>query len=900
MVTIDADDYDSTLVHYGTPRKSGRYPYGSGGNIVAVPTRNRDFLGMVKELRAQGMTDTQIAQGMGMSTTDFRAKNSIAKNQHRQEQISEAWRLKEKGMGNVAAAAQMGIPESTFRSLLTQGNADKEDVLTSTANMLRRQVDEKKYVDIGVGVENQLGISNERLKTAVAILKQEGYVVESIPVPQLGTSNETRVKVLAPPGETWGSIKKNQDNIRQIQEWSDDGGRNFIKAQPPLAINPSRIKVNYAEDGGDKADGMIYVRPNVKDTSLGLSPYGQVRIQVGKNHYMKGMAIYKDDLPDGVDLVFNTNKSDTGNKLDALKPLKADKEGKISEDLPFGSVVRQITNDKGKVTSVMNLMGSKETSGIEGGWEDWSNTLSSQMLSKQSPAFAKKQLDIAYNRQKTEFDEIMKLTNPVVKERMLQDFADGADAAAVHLKAAAMPRQATKVIIPINSLKDNEIYAPSFRDGEPVSLVRYPHGGTFEIPELVVNSKNREGRKLLGDAIDAVGINANVAQRLSGADFDGDTVIVIPNSTRKVKSTKPLEALKGFDPRTAYPAAEGAPKMSAKTKGVEMGKVSNLITDMTIRQAPHSEIVRAVRHSMAVIDAEKHPIDWNESKRQNGIKELTDKYQKPYRDTERAGASTLISRAGSEKHLPNRKPRPMSEGGPIDLATGERVYVPTNKLKLTPRGEELATEKHKLLAVTKDARDLSSGTPIEAVYAGHSNRLKDLANQARLESLKTPPVKVNPTAKRTYATQVASLDAKLDIAKRNAPRERQAQIVGNAVYRQKVQANPELESSTKKKLKFQSLETARIRTGAKKTQIVIEPDEWDAIQNGAISTNKLKEILSNADPDKVKALATPRTERLMSSAKTTKARQLLAQDYTRQEVADRLGVSLSTLDLAMQ
>jgi hypothetical protein len=899
MVTIDADDYDDALVHYGTPRKSGRYPYGSGGNIVEVPTRNRDFLEMVKSLRAQGLTDTQIAQGMGMSTTDFRAKNSIAKNQHRQEQISEAWRLKEKGMGNVAGAAQMGVPESTFRSFLAQGAADKADILTQTADMLRRQVDEKKYVDVGVGVETQLGLSNERLKTSVAILKQEGYVVESIKVTQLGTGKETRIKVLAPPGETWGSIQKNVDQIRQIQEWSDDGGRNYVKVQPPMPINPKRVQVVTKEDGGDKADGMIYVRPNVADTSLGLSPYGQVRIQVGNEHFLKGMAVYKDDLPDGVDLQFHTSKSDTGNKLDAMKPLKTDTTGKVSEDLPFGSVVRQMTNDKGKVTSVMNLMGNKETSGIEGGWEAWSSTLSSQMLSKQKPTLAKKQLDIAYNRQKVEFEEIMKLTNPVVKQRMLEDFADGADSAAVHLKAASLPRQATKVILPINSLKDNEIYAPSFRDGETVVLVRYPHGGTFEIPELVVNKRNREGKKLLGDALDAVGINANVAQRLSGADFDGDTVIVIPNSTRAVKHSKPLESLKDFDPRSAYPAPPGMKQMSAKTKGVEMGKVSNLITDMTIRQAPHAEIVRAVRHSMAVIDAEKHPIDWKASARANGIKELTDKYQTPYRETGRAGASTLISRAGSEVRLPNRIPRPQRDGGPIDKKTGERVYVPTGKKYLSKKGETLSTEKHKLLAVTKDARDLSSGTVIEAVYAGHSNRLKDLANQARLESLKTPPVKVNATAKKTYAAQVASLDAKLAIAKRNAPRERQAQIVGNAVYKQQLQANPELEYSTKKKLKYQTLENARINTGAKKTQIVIEDDEWDAIQNGAISTNKLKEILTNADPDKVKALATPRTQRLMTSAKSTKARSLLAAGYTRQEVADRRGVSLSTLDLAM-
>lgn len=890
---LDEDEY---LAHYGTPRKSGRYPWGSGGD---TPQHNKSFLDYVKEMRGQGLTDTQIAEGLGMSTTDFRAQNSIAKNSYRQELISQAWALQSKGMGGVAAAAQMGIPESTYRSLLKNGAADKADILTSTSEMLKRQVDEKKYVDVGAGVDVQLGLSQTRFNTAVAILKQQGYVVHSIPVQQLGTGKETRVKVLAPPGTEWGEIKRNQDKIRQIQEFSEDGGRSYTKIQPPLPVNPKRVKVNYAEDGGDTADGVIYVRPNVDDISIGQNRYAQVRIQVGDSHYLKGMAVYKDDLPDGVDLVFNTNKSATGNKLDAMKPLKTDTTGKISEDLPFGSVVRQITKD-GKVVSAMNMVGTKETSGIEGSWEDWSKSLSSQMLSKQSPVLAKKQLDKTYADKQKEFDEIMALTNPVVKKRLLQDFSDGADSAAVHLKAAHLPRQATKVILPINSLKDNEIFAPSFRDGEPVVLVRYPHGGTFEIPELVVNNKNREGRKLLGnEPRDAVGINAKVAQRLSGADFDGDTVIVIPNSTRKVRHSKPLESLKDFDPSSAYPGYEGMKPMSAKTKGVEMGKVSNLITDMTIRQAPHSEIVRAVRHSMAVIDAEKRPIDWKLSAKENGIKALVDKYQKPYRETGVGGASTLISRARSEKRIDERTPRPMRDGGPIDRKTGERVFVPTGRTTIDRTGKIVPRqEKVDLLSVTRDARSLSSGTPIESVYASHSNRLKALANKARLEAINTPGIKLNPSSKRTYADAVQSLDSKLAIAKANAPRERQAQIVGNAIYKAKLQANPEIEYSTQKKLKYQSLEDARIRTGAKKTQITITQREWDAIQSGAVSTNKLEQILNNADPDLVKALATPRAQRLMTSAKATKARQLLNAGYTRAEVADRLGVSISTLDAA--
>lgn len=67
------------------------------------------------------------------------------------------------------------------------------------------------------------------------------------------------------------------------------------------------------------------------------------------------------------------------------------------------------------------------------------------------------------------------------------------------------------------------MYAPNYKDGETVALIRYPHGGTFEIPILTVNNKQAEGKRVLGNTpADAIGINSKVAGRLSGADFDGD------------------------------------------------------------------------------------------------------------------------------------------------------------------------------------------------------------------------------------------------------------------------------------------------------------------------------------------------------------------------------------------
>lgn len=888
---INNDDY---LSHYGTPRKSGRYPWGSGGEESGTP-RNPSFIDIVKDLRKQGLTDTSIAEGMGISTTQLRARYTISRNEQNQAKISMAQALKDKGYSNGAIAERMNLAgESSVRALLAPGAKDRSDVLTQTADMLKRQVSEKTYIDIGSGVEHYRDISKEKLGAAVAILQEQGYSVHTIPVQQIGTGKDTRVKVLAPPGTTWGDVKKNQYNIKSITEFSEDGGRTFNKIKDPLTINPRRVEINYKEDGGDKADGVIYVRPGVSDVSLGGSRYAQVRVKVGEDHYLKGMAMYKEDLPSGVDLLFNTNKSNTGNKFDAMKPLDKDEQGRLDPDLPFGSVVRQILDKPGdpkaKVISAMNLVNE------EGNWNSWSKNLSSQVLSKQSPILAKTQLGITYDRRKKEFDEIMSLTNPTVKRKLLEEFADSTDSAAVHLKAASLPRQATHVILPLTTIKQTDIYAPGYNNGERVVLIRFPHGGTFEIPELTVNNKLPEGRKLLGtDSRDVVGIHHKVAERLSGADFDGDTVLVIPNNLGKVKTSPALEGLKGFDPRAEYPAYEGMPKIKPERKQQEMGNISNLITDMTIKNASHEQLARAVRHSMVVIDAEKHDLNYKLSAERNGIRQLKEEYQ----GSPRGGASTLISRKKAYDYKPELKLRPMSEGGPIDKVTGRKVYVETGRTRLTKSGTiELIPRKVNRISSTDDAHTLSSGTPMEKHYANHSNKLKELANQARLESLKTPNLKYSSSANKTYSKQVASLSSKLALAERNAPRERQAQLIANSVVKAKRAAHPELDKDTIKKIKFQALEQARVNTGAGKQRIKVTQDEWNAIQAGAITNNKLSQILKNSDMDVIRDFATPRRELLMTNNMTSRAQQLLSLGYTRAEVAADLGVSLTTLDTA--
>lgn len=885
-------DEEAYLAHYGILRRSGRYPWQSGKDQY---TRNTTFLSTISDLQKDGASESEVAAMFELTTTQLRATKTIAKNQIKAADIAMAQRLKDKGYSNVAIGKRMGKPESTVRTLLAPGAASTQDILTATSATLKAAVDTHKYVDIGAGVESYMGVSKERLKVAVEMLKEEGYTTHRIKTTQVATGHETDRVVLAGAGVTQKDVWLNRDAVRvPLESASSDGGRSYTKPMKPLSIDPKRVKVVWAEEGGDKADGAIYIREGATDLSLGGARYAQARIKVGDGHYLKGMAAYKKDLPPGVDIEFHTSKSRRSDKLDAMKPLEADPE------FPFGAVVRQLVDNTGggtpKVTSAVNILRE------EGDWQGWSKSVATQVLSKQPPSLARDRLDAKYRATKEDFDSILALTNPTVKAHLLSKFADTTDASAVHLKAAAFPRQRWQVLMPLKSLPDTEIYAPNYKDGERVALIRYPHGGIFEIPELTVNNRNKEGREILGSAAkDAVGINSSVAARMSGADFDGDTVLVIPNNSGRLKTKGALSALKGFDPIRAYPAYEGMPKMKKSRLGQEMGDISNLITDMTIRGATDVELASAIKHSMVVIDSYKHKLNYRQSAIDNGILTLKKKYQ----GRSNAGASTLISRATSPAYVPERKLRPQALGGPIDPKTGARLYVPTGRTTRNKAGERVEKlTKVPKLELTDDARTLMSEgrTQIESVYADHSNRLKALANQARLEQMAVKHPKRSPTAAKTYANEVTSLRAKLELSNRNRPLERQAQTLANAAIRQRQAANPDMTADQLKKVKFQELNHARAAVGSDKQSrsIEITPKEWEAIQAGAVSTNQLNQILTNTDIDVIRSYATPKVVRTMTPERADRAKDMLNSGYTRSEIAQVLGVSITTLNNSLK
>jgi len=877
------------LYHYGILRRSGRYPWGTSGwgdgGTDTPYERSSSFFQVVDAMRKSGMSDTDIARSLEMKTTDFRATASIAREQKRAGDTALAIRLKDKGMSNTAIGERMGINESSVRALLSNAVKTAESKVVATTTALKGALAKTGLLDVGSGTEAYLGVSQTQLETALAALRDEGLNVYNIKVKQMTTGKYTTQRILAPESVTYGEVYRSLDKIGTVNSYSDDGGSTFTKVKYPESLSSSRVGIKYGDEGGSEADGMIYIRPGVEDLSLGSSNYAQVRILVDGTHYIKGVAVYKSDLPNGVDVQFNTSKSNTGTKLDALKEISTDK------DNPFTA---SITRQSGK----MNIVNE------EGDWSTWSHNLSSQVLSKQSVKLAEEQLGLSYSIRKIQFDELNALTNPAVKSKLMILLADDLDASAVSLKAAGLPREAAHVIIPVNSLKDTEIYAPNYRDGESVVLIRHPHGGIFEIPELTVNNKNVEGRKLLKQAPDAVGINASIAKRLSGADFDGDTVLVIPNNNKKIATSKPLEGLKNFDPQVSYPGYEGMPKLKPEQKQKMMGQVTNLIADMTIKGADQSELARAVRHSMVVIDAEKHNLNYKQSEIDNGIASLKIKYQgkdgQP--GTARSGASTIVTRAKGRVDVPERTPRSYREGGPIDPTTGEKIYTETGATRTSRLGTQvLRTTKTTKMAETKDAKSLSSGMPIEEVYAEYANRVKALANAARKAAVTVKPTPYSKQAATVYAKEVETLSAKLKVAQKNAPLERQAQLKATVEYKKRIAANPDMEKDTASKLRATLLIEARIKVGAqrKATLVEITPSEWSAIQAGAVSSTKLSQILTHTDLDQVKKYATPRENPVMTKAITSRAKQLLSAGYTQAEVADVLGIPVSTIVSAM-
>ena len=984
------EEMDS-LMHYGMPRRSGRYPWGSGDD--SYQRGNRDLLGRIEDLKKSGWTETpeNIKKEFNMSTTEYRAQKAIAKQERRNLDVARAKSLKEDGLGATEIGKKMGLPESTVRSLLNDRSEVRMKKAQETADFLKKMVDEKGIIDIGTGVERnpKLNISREKLNQALKILEKDGYYTFGARVPQvLNPGQSTTIKVLAPPGTPYKINEKGQrvskvaydfENIKSIDDYiSRDNGATFEKKfHYPASLDSKRVKILLADDinptdgePGVAKDGLIQIRRGVDDLSLGNSRYAQVRILVDDTKYLKGMAVYADNMPDGIDVIFNSNKHSVEK---AYKKIEDDPEN------PFGSLIKDADQggqywytDKKTGERKLGLINKRAD---EGDWSEWKDTLPSQFLSKQSLTLAKKQLDEAKKDRMAEFKDICEINNPTVKKQLLETFASQCDSDSIHLKAASLPGQKYHVMIPISGLKDGEAYCPNYENGTKLALVRYPHGGIFEIPIVTVNNKHQQSINVLGKDIgDAIAVNKRTADVLSGADYDGDTVMCIPTDNGKIKISRkpPLKDLEDFDPTEEYGPDTYEPGtvklMNEKSKGLQMGSITNLITDMTLAGASDEELARAVKHSMVVIDAVKHKLNYKKSEVDNNIKALIKNYQRTIDEdgnVKTGGASTIISAAkspvsvykrqgtpyvnikGKEGYDPNRPEgaliykqaddlyKPVSK---MDKKTGIRTLttIDGKKVKYNPKnkedsdmyspikrvnketGEVTYTNKdgsitYKLepkrqesrkMAETDDARTLVSAArhPMELLYADYANSMKALANQARIEKINTGKIEYDANAKAVYQAEVDSLMSKLNTALLNAPLERMAQLQTAASVQAKKkaakEAGSELSKDEIKKAGTQALRKARLEVGSvsrRDRNINITDREWEAIQAGAISENRLKKILANTDIDALRQKATPRTTNSLSSAKIARLKSYQANGYTLAEMARKLGVSTSTV-----
>lgn len=969
------------LEHYGTPRHSGRYPWGSGKNPYQHDSA--DWLARVDQLRSRkNMDDRQIAKEMGCTINQLRAWESVAKNERKNANITWCKNLAKEGKSIAEIEKITGIKDRTIRNYLTSDKDVKPLQAQATAQFLKEQIKNKKYIDVGKGtekdvmsVDGELGITANKMREALEILRRDGYDVMNLKIPQATNPGQQTTRVVAakfPEGMTDKEkyrelfLARDAGEIQSINEYhSDDAGLTWNAPKPPVSIDSKRVKVVYAEEGGIDKDGVIEIRRGVPDLSLGNSHYAQVRIAVDGTHYLKGMAVYKDgkDMPDGVDILFNTNKHSDKKMIDGdngvLKPMKEDPthKGQIDQTNPFGAVIMR----NGQSDYDDPVTGEKKQSAInkirqQGDWEEYSKDIPSQFLSKQNPDLIKKQLNYSIQDIRSEFSEIMAINNPTIRQYYLKKFAEGCDSRAVELKASAFPRQKYQVILPSTTLKNTEVYAPNYRDGEQLALIRFPHGSKAEIPILTVNNKNRECINMIGkDVTDAVCITKENADRLSGADFDGDTVIAIPTGRgNKVKITNedPLKGLVGFDAKEEY-GTQAVKDESGKTvyinkngvkitplnernTQIEMGKITNLITDMTVAGASTDDIAKAIRHSQTVIDAKKHHLDWKTSEIENDIASLKQMYQRRYDEDGNlhiGGASTLLSRSTNEKPYPETrgqihynqigKPwydkdlpegalilkesgRTYEETKPVKDADGNVMYYEdTGKpIKVKTGKVKLATVDRPQMAMTNDARTLVSAihSEPELLYAEYANQLKQLANDARKTMIYTKPIQYNPTARKEYADAVKSLKAKLDQAYRAKPKEARAQNIALGIINEKIKADPNLSQKDIKKIRQIAIETARAQVGVnrKDKEITLSDREWAAIQSGAISNHILTEILNNTNPDSLRERATPSNGRLLSESQEAKIRNMHNGYYTIAEIADAMGVSTSTVSRVLK
>ena len=956
--------------------------------LKAMGLSTTEYRKLVKELKSKDMTarheDVVKLSEMGLGAT------AIAKELSKRYgyEISEGTIRGD--LKRIAAGEKVRVTklEATKKILIDTLNEHTEDGKPYT------------FVDVGEGSEKYINVSQVLKDGAVSAIARENTDVfeHVIQVAQVNNSQQkTTVKFLVKVNDPSLTEGKSETEVKKAaaaylhQHYDEmapitssvigaaEGVPSSVrKVEYPVSISHERVMIGYSDDpvnGDDNLakDGTMIIRPSAKDltmtdcdTQTGVTHYAQVRIAVDDSHYCKGMAMYgrEDQFPPGVDVIFYTNKTSNKSWDKVLKEFKKTKDENgnivVDKDNPFGADLkatgqRYYYDENGeKKMSAVNVLRE------EGDWNEYRKSLSAQFLSKQNLAFARNQLNTSIDNAKTQFDEIAAVKNAQVRNKLLEDFAESCDAKAIDLSAAATTGQLTQVLLPCPSLKSTtynddgsikeygHVYAPNYPDGHKLAIIRYPHANICEIPVLIVNNSNPEGKTQIGRGLDAIGLPKSALDQLSGADTDGDTgtcidVTKLEELGLHVDTTKYFDELIGFDSKAAAPMTDvtvlnknwnarsdgtSGKTMSKRDRGLQMGRITNCISNMQkATGVTRDEMVRAMKYSMIVIDAYKHNLDWKGAEQEYGIKEIYDKYSSGDKK-----AIWTVSKASTQGGLETQDFKYESytkadgtEGQKkvyINTETGEKYWSYTGreyeKLKEDPTtgkktgtGEMVkATQKSTGMEDAwrrgEDATALVSAynTPMEQEYAKYSNAMHDIANQARKMMVNnTETVVATAEVKAQYVNEVASLKAKLEVAQQNAPKERLAQMYAQAALKSWKANNPEdaKDSDMLKKKRTYFQNQARARTGANGsgTRVKISAKEYEAINAGAVPKNTVTDVLKRCDKNTLNKQAVPHDESAVSDFAIAMVKQWASQDpstrISQELLAKQIDISVSTV-----
>src|SRR5699024_3398393 len=238
----------------------------------------------VNELKGSGKSEREILDIINselpkeyqLGTTEFRVAQRRAKHDRRQLQYDRIRSLKEDGLTATEIGREMGLNESTVRSILNSGVTERVGRAEEIAKTLKDEVDRKGMIDISEGAERVLGVTEGQLDEAAYILEAE-YGYKRYGVGVKNTTNprqQTNTTVLAKPEFDQKYAYQHQDQIQALGDYHFDSDTGVArKLQRPSSLDSSRVAVRYAEDGGIDKDGVIEIRRGVADLDLGKSHY---------------------------------------------------------------------------------------------------------------------------------------------------------------------------------------------------------------------------------------------------------------------------------------------------------------------------------------------------------------------------------------------------------------------------------------------------------------------------------------------------------------------------------------------------------------------------------------------------------------------------------------------------